>query len=188
MKNLLESLLGIETVKGLGVVDTVQVGKMRYTTELGICRANGQFALKVCVATRGRLSRNSGTTLWPLDVVSFPLLRADLDRALAALDKPSPSRVSVNPIIRGILRLCGFRFLSELGAMCLAHGESNAYGFVAENSGVRFLAVKLVARSNTSFTWFPQSTVKAIANRLETIEEETANQNLEHISDSANAV
>ena len=64
MKNLLEAILGIETFKNLGVVDTIDVGKLRYTTELGICRAGGQFALKVCVATRGKLSRNSGTLLW----------------------------------------------------------------------------------------------------------------------------
>lgn len=176
MKNLLETILGIETVKDLGVVDTIDVGKIRYTTELGICRADKHLALKVCVSTQGRLSRNSGKLLWSLESDNFSRIQADLQRILSALNGPKLSRVSVNPILRGLLRLFGFRFLSELGEINLNAVNSKSYGFVAENSGVQFLSVKLVAPSRTSFTWFPQSAVKAIATRLETLVENTANQ------------
>jgi len=180
MKNLLEAILGIETFKNLGVVDTIDVGKLRYTTELGICRAGGQFALKVCVATRGKLSRNSGTLLWSLEPDNFIRIQADMQRILSALSESKQTPVSVNPILRGLLRLFGFRFLRELGEINLNGEHSKSYGFIAENSGVRFLSVKLVAPSKTSFTWIPQSAVQAIATQLANMDNGTANQALEN--------
>ena len=60
---LLKELLGVETLRDLGTVDTTTIGKTQYVTSLSLCRCNGEFQLEVSVLCRGR-HRTIETDRW----------------------------------------------------------------------------------------------------------------------------